>query len=208
MDQVSYFWDRHAEGYAKRAISDEASYQRKLMETQAYMNREMSVLEIGCGTGTTAIFHAPHVDHIYAVDVSPEMLRIAKEKTKAAGINNITYTCADFDSLADEGRKYDMVMAHSLIHLLPDRDHALKKIHSLLNPGGVFVSSTACLNSGAINLLRFILPVGRIFGLLPLVRFFSPAQFEESVTKAGFEIDVKWQPGKLKAFFVIARKPV
>ncbi|NVK17289.1 MAG: class I SAM-dependent methyltransferase [Methylocystaceae bacterium] len=202
----SRFWDRHAEGYAKRAISDEATYQQKLKKTQAYMTPEMSVLEIGCGTGTTAIYHAPYVNHIHAMDVSAEMVKIAEEKTKAAQIDNITYDCSDFDSLNVDNEKYDMVMAHNLIHLLPDRDAALNKINALLKPGGMFVSSTACLHSGALNLLRLILPIGQVFGRLPLVRFFSSRQFEDSLTKAGFEVEFKWQPGKVKAFFVIARK--
>ena len=55
------FWDKHAEGYSKRPVDDEESYQKKLQITRDYFRPDMEVLEFGCGTGTTAISHAPYV---------------------------------------------------------------------------------------------------------------------------------------------------
>ena len=55
------FWNKHAEGYAKRVVPNETIYQEKLAMTQRYFNDEMSVMEFGCGTGSTALIHAPHV---------------------------------------------------------------------------------------------------------------------------------------------------
>ena len=70
MSQTSKFWDKIAEKYAKRPIADEAAYQRKLAVTRDYFRPDMEVLEFGCGTGTTAINHAPYVKHIRATDIS------------------------------------------------------------------------------------------------------------------------------------------
>ena len=55
----SRFWDRVAEGYAKKPVADEAAYQKKLQVTRDYFRPDMEVLEFGCGTGSTAIAHAP-----------------------------------------------------------------------------------------------------------------------------------------------------
>jgi cyclopropane fatty-acyl-phospholipid synthase-like methyltransferase len=44
----------------------------------------MELLEFGCGTGGTAIIHAPHVKHIRAIDISPRMIEIAKSRAEAA----------------------------------------------------------------------------------------------------------------------------
>ena len=54
MAKSEQFWDKTAERYAKSPVSDEATYQRKLAETQSYFTPGMRVLEFGCGTGTTA----------------------------------------------------------------------------------------------------------------------------------------------------------
>ncbi len=85
------FWDRVAPGYSKRPISDSDSYARKLAATQALMRPNMKVLEFGCGTGSTALEHAPHVTHIEATDVSAGMIAIARQKAEDAGINNVSF---------------------------------------------------------------------------------------------------------------------
>ena len=72
MAESDKFWDKKAEGYAKSPVSDEETYQRKLSETQSFFTPDMQVLEFGCGTGTTAVHHAPHVLHIDAIDISDD----------------------------------------------------------------------------------------------------------------------------------------
>ena len=69
----------------------------------------------------------------------------------------------------------------------------------------MFVSSTACI-ADMRAILRFILPVGRLFGLVPFVKVFTEKRLIEDLTAAGFEIAHHWQPGKGKAVFVVARK--
>ncbi len=78
MAQASRFWDRHAKGYAKRPVADQTAYEKKLKVTQDYLRPDMDVLELACGTGTTALLHAPFVKHILAIDISDGMLEIAR----------------------------------------------------------------------------------------------------------------------------------
>ena len=80
------FWDRVAPGYSKKPVTDTESYARKLAATQALMQPNMKILEFGCGTGSTALEHAPHVAHIEATDVSAEMIAIGRNKANSAGI--------------------------------------------------------------------------------------------------------------------------
>jgi len=206
MTKADRFWDRHAKGYAKRPVADEAAYQRKLEVTQTYFRPEMEVLEFGCGTGTTALIHAPFVKHIRAVDLSAKMLEIAQAKADAAGVRNVTFEKSDIASFSAPEASYDVVMAHSLLHLLEDKDAAIAKIFRLLKPGGYFVSSTVCIG-GQVPWLRVLLPIGRCLGLLPLVKFFTPDELAQSLTGAGFRIEHSWQPGKRKGVFIVALKP-
>jgi hypothetical protein len=57
-----------------------------------------------------------------------------------------------------------------------------------------------------MKFFRFIVPIGRFLGLIPLVRIFTTKELEESMTSAGFEIDYRWQPGKGKAVFLVVKK--
>ncbi len=93
----------------------------------------------------------------------------------------------------------------SILHLLEDKEGAIAKVHRMLKPGGVFVTSTTCIGD-TMKLLKVIAPVGKFLGLMPLVKVFTTEELVQSVTDAGFEIDHQWQPGKGKAVFIVAKK--
>jgi ubiquinone/menaquinone biosynthesis C-methylase UbiE len=206
MDRETKFWNKIADRYSRRPISDEAVYEKKLDITRKYFRPDMEVLEIGCGTGTTAIAHAPHVGHILATDLAPRMIEIATEKADAANIDNVTFRASSVDALDLPDANIDAVMAHNLLHLLEDREPAIADIYRVLKPGGLFVTSTACIGDMMLP-LRLIVPVGRFLRLFPLVKVFSAAELKDSFDKAGFEIDYEWQPKKNAAVFIVCRKP-
>lgn len=90
-----------AEGYAKKPVSDQATYEKKLEITRSYLRPDMDVLEFGCGTGSTAIAHAPYVEHILATDISSKMVEIARGKAETSGIQNVTFQQATLESYKD-----------------------------------------------------------------------------------------------------------
>ncbi len=199
------FWDRMADRYSRKPVPDEAIYQRKLAITRDYLRPDMDVLEIGCGTGSTALAHAPHVRRIRGVDLSSRMVEIATAKARAAGIANVSFEAAALDQLpvGDAGR--DAVLALSLLHLIDDWQGAVAKIASMLKPGGLFVSNTACLAEN-MAWFRFVAPLGRLLGLMPLVRIFSQRDLERSLVANGFDIEHSWRPKDGTAVFIVARK--
>lgn len=200
------FWDRHAEGYAKKPVSDEESYQKKLAVTRNYLNAESEVLEIGCGTGSTALVHAPLVKHILATDFSAKMIEIADRKAHAAGVGNVTFRQQSIDGLNIPDGSMDVVMAHSVLHLLEDKEAAIAKVYRMLKPGGSFVTSTVCLGE-TMKFFKYIGPIGHFLRVLPIVKVFTPDELEWSFIQSGFEIDHRWQPGRGKSVFIVAKKP-
>ncbi len=206
MSKTSRFWDKIAKGYAKQPIKDEAAYQKKISMTRDYLDRETQILEIGCGTGSTALTHAPHVGHIHAIDVSKAMISIARSKAENGKIDNISFQVTAMDDFNAPENSYDVVMAMSVLHLLDNRDTVIARVHNILRPGGVFVSSTPCL-TGWMVIFKILGPLGYVLGVLPMLRVFSVGQLETSLTLAGFDIEQKWQPGKNKAIFFAAKKP-
>lgn len=199
------FWDRVALGYSKQPIADEASYARKLAQTQALMRPDMIVLELGCGTGTTAIKHASHVARIDATDVSPAMIAIGRQRAQEAGIDNVHFRAVAVEEIDGGDGTYDMVLALNLIHLLPDRQAALAAIHRLLKPGGVFVSSTVCL-SDRMWYLPPVIKVMQWLGKAPYVSFIGANGVLEEVGAAGFEAQEHWTHGRANSLFLVARK--
>lgn len=201
------FWDRVAPGYAKRPVADQAAYEHKLETTRSYLDPDMEVLEFGCGTGTTALIHAPYVKHILAFDFSAQMIAIAEEKAHSKRVENVTFVQNRIEDFDPPANRYDVVLAMSILHLLKDPQAAIAKSFEMLKPGGTFHSSTVCLREGMIW-FKPIAVVGRALGLLPHVLFLNSADLERMLRDAGFEIEKFWKPDRKKAAFIVARKPM
>lgn len=205
VDRSTRFWNRIADRYARQPISDQATYQRKLEVTRQYFRPDMEVLEFGCGTGSTALLHAPRVKHILATDIAPRMIEIAKDKATAQGVGNVTFECAAIDTFSAAPQSFDAVLGLNILHLVADRDQVIARVHRMLRPGGVFVTSTACIAEMSW-IFPALVPVGRFLRVIPLVRVFTAKELEASLTNAGFSIEHLWKPGKNKALFIVARK--
>lgn len=200
------FWDKIADKYAKMPIADEDSYQVKLKKTRDYLTAESHVLEFACGTGGTALKHAPYVHDITAIDISPKMIGKCEQKRLDAGVDNVHFQAATIETFDAEPASFDVVMGMSILHLLEDKEAVIRKVYELLKPGGVFISSTICL-ADFMPLFKLIAPVGRLFGQMPLVRSFKADALEANFVAAGFQVEYRWQPQKKSATFFVVRKP-
>ncbi|MEX0962900.1 MAG: class I SAM-dependent methyltransferase [Pseudohongiellaceae bacterium] len=206
MVETAEFWDKMAEKYSKSPIRDEKTYNEKLEVTRRYFNPDSKVFEFGCGTGTTAINHAPYVQYILATDISTNMIAIAREKASSANIGNVEFRAETLNECAQAKGSFDVVMAHNILHLIQDPQTAINTAYELLKPGGAFVTSTACLGEGLPH-WRILLFLGKIFGKVPFVNVLKRKQLEQYFSNAGFELDLEWHRHKVSAF-IILKKPI
>ena len=133
MDQSAKFWDKIAERYSVKPIADEEAYQKKLQVTREYFRPEMELLEFGCGTGSTAIAHAPYVKHIQAIDISSKMLEIAQGKADAKNIENVSFKRSTIDEFNVPEQTMDVVLGLSILHLLDNRDAVIAHRSDLIS---------------------------------------------------------------------------
>jgi len=206
MNSSARFWNRIATRYSKKPVPDEEIYKKKLEITQSYFRPEMKLLEIGCGTGSTALTHAPLVSHILAIDFSEKMIELAEAKRISAGIQNVEFECRTIEALNAPDNSFDVVLGLSILHLLESWDETIQTVYSLLKPGGWFISSTACI-ADSMKVFKFIAPIGRSIGLLPELAIFTRDELEQGLCGAGFSLEREWQPEKNQAVFIVARKP-
>lgn len=206
MSKDSKFWDKYAYKYSLDPIRNLQVYEKKLALTQQFLRPEMNVLEFGCGTGSTALIHAPYVKHIKATDFSQNMIAIAKQKATDQNIQNITFECAEITDIDEKKEQFDVILGLNILHLLEDKEQTLNKVFSLLKPGGIFVSSTACLQDHTfLKLLKYIAPIGYFFGLIPFVKIFSKNEIIRLHEKIGFKKEIVWTP-EVMSLFMIAKK--
>lgn len=207
MSESDKFWDKVADKYSKKRVPDEAMYKKKLAETQSLLSDSMRVLEFGCGTGTTAIHHAPYVQHIDAIDSSQRMVEIARKKAADAGVGNITFTRGTLEKFGAAAASIDVVLGLNIIHLLPNREAVLSEVARILKPGGVFISTTGCLGGSYLRFIKFLEPVGKVFGFMPSVSIFTEAELANEISAAGFKIESQWHHGMQDIeVFIVARK--
>lgn len=200
------FWSKIAEKYAASPVKNQAAYESALAKYSEYLTPETTALEVGCGTGSTALTLAPKAKKILATDFSSGMIDIARRKQDAGGPANVEFDVASISKAAARG-PFDVVMAFSLLHLLADLDGDLRAIAGGLAPGGIFVSKTVCL-SGWLNIMRIPIGLLQLFGKAPPVYFLSAIQVETKIRAAGFEIVESYaHPKGSHNQMVIARKP-
>ncbi|BCH24953.1 hypothetical protein MesoLjLc_46710 [Mesorhizobium sp. L-8-10] len=182
------FWDRSSGKYAKAAIKDQAGYERTLERTRAFLGPDDRVLELGCGTGTTALRLAGSVQSYVATDISAGMIEIAEEKNASGAVAGLAFRVATAEALAHEVHRFDAVLGFNYLHLVRDVPGTLRSIHALLAPEGLFISKTPCL--GDMNpLIRLVLlPAMRAIGKAPHVSIFRATELDQLLLDAGFDI--------------------
>ena len=201
------FWDGVARRYAARPVRDAAAYATTLERTRSHLATTDRVLELGCGTGTTALTLAPDTGHLTGCDISGGMIAIAREKLADHPDVSVEFRQADaFDDAFSPGQ-FDAVLAFNLLHLLEDRPATLARVRTLLKPGGVFISKTVCLGRNAWH-FRALVGALRLVGKAPPnIGFLDVQQLDRAIAAAGFEIvETGNYPEKPPSRFVVARK--
>ncbi len=183
------FWDKTARSYAKSPIEDPEGYERTLARVGALLSPQDRVLELGCGTGSTALRLAPLAGSWLATDLSPEMITIAREKLLASPTPGLRFEAATASTAEEAEGGYDVVVGFNYLHLVEDLPATLAHIRSRLRPGGLFVSKTACITE--LNpLIRMAIPLMRLVGKAPAtVGVFGEAELVKAIVSAGFAVE-------------------
>ncbi len=212
MQNAKNFWNKTALKYAKSPISDIKSYEYTLGRTKSYLGKSDKVLEIGCGTGSTALLLASNVQQITGSDLSDGMIAIAEKNAREQKVSNAEFTTAGVNALPFKNGAYDAVMAFNLIHLLEDTSAIMKRCHELVKPGGYFISKTVCKPGKGtplkFKLLFMVLPVMQFLNMAPFVKFMEIPELEHHVTEAGFKIiETGNHPKAPPSRYIVAQKP-
>jgi ubiquinone/menaquinone biosynthesis C-methylase UbiE len=199
------FWDRIAPKYAKSKISNPDAYQQSLARVRTYLNPDHSVLELGCGTGSTALLLVEDTGPYVATDISSGMIEIAKGKLTNHPGAAVEFRVAGVNPGDYAGETFDTVLAFNLLHLVPDLEGAFGMIRDALPTGGLFISKTPALAGKWY--FKPLIKAMQLFGRAPFVRMLGVEELDQMIEAAGFEIvETGLYPPSTPSRFVVARK--
>ena len=211
MSNPEAFWDRSAGNYDKTEERFEHIHQTARAATKRHLKPSDTVLDYGCGTGTTACELAGCAKEILGIDISGRMIELSREKVAAAGVENVTFAQGDIFDSEHQDASFDVVLAFNMLHTVPDPERVVRRVHDLLRPDGLFISVTPCLRDKMSLTVKLQIQLARVLGrigIIPIpIRRLRTADLHDLISRQPFSIV---ETAKIFAgatsFFVVARR--
>jgi arsenite methyltransferase len=149
------------------------------------------VLDLGSGGGIDVLLSARRVGpegKAYGLDMTDEMLALARENQRKAGVTNADFLKGDIERVPLPDGAVDVIISNCVINLSPDKDAVLAEAFRVLKPGGRVAVSDVVVRGAVPAALRksVELWIGCVAGAL------EESEYRAKLQKAGFEaIDVE-----------------
>ncbi|UCC93299.1 MAG: methyltransferase domain-containing protein [Thermoplasmata archaeon] len=160
------FWSKVAPDYDEwvaEAYADQ--YVEFRGHLQDALGPEDRVLEVGTGTGNIALHIAPHVRSVVGVDISPEMVGVARGKLDRTELTNVEFEVGDAYDLPFKDGSFDRVVFVNVLQTMKSPERAVKEAHRVLREGGEVVSVTYTFGDSSswetFKLAKWVLRFGK-----------------------------------------------
>ena len=173
------------------------------------------VLDLGSGSGLDVLLSARRVSpggHAYGVDMTDEMLALARRNAAEAGIDNVTFLKGLIEEIPLPDASVDVVISNCVINLAVDKSAVLREAFRVLRPNGRFaVADMVALDEISPFLKRQLdLWAGCIAGTITVDAYraaLEGAGFAEIDVEITREIAVPGGEGKIASAYIRAVKP-
>ncbi|TCV82395.1 class I SAM-dependent methyltransferase [Sulfurirhabdus autotrophica] len=161
-------------------------YEVPLLERLGGRTEGMKVLEVGCGrgVGTEQILNRFGASSVLAMDLDPDMVRLARKRLMKYPADRLSLTVGDVTAIQAEDQSFDAVFDFAIIHHVPIWQDALKEIHRVLKPGGRFFFQE--VTSHALEKWSY-----QTFMVHPVENRFSGTEFINELERLGIQVGTK-----------------
>ncbi len=200
------FWDRFANTYDSfiKTIFCK-TYNLILENLVSDMETTDMVLDIGTGTGIIPFHICSKVSSVEAIDISPEMIRVAYQKQKKSNIHNINFQIQDSYNLSFPDKSFDIVIASNLLHLLYETDKTINGVKRVMKNNGIFIAPTLCVGENTKS--KFIASITGALSGFKVFNKWSINEFRTMLTDYGFIIHkMAFVDGRLPMVYIVLGK--
>ena len=184
-------WDARAERWDARAevnaLAPDRSAELDRIWDALRLSRDARVLDAGCGSGQWAIALAERGARVTAIDLSPEMIRLAGDHASARG-RDIEWRTGDVTRLADPLAVFDAIHARALLQFVPDVPGALRELRRVLRPGGRLLATVP----GALSPIYRASWMRHLAGGDPGNNYLLPWELENLLLEDGWRVIDGW----------------
>lgn len=131
-------FNQYAEGYVTNKTHAKGPELDRLIEI-ARPQPDWVTLDVATGGGHTALKFAPHVAHVTATDLTPNMLDNARAFITGQGMTNVDFKLADAEALPFDDAAFDLVTCRIAPHHFPDAPRFVREGARVLKPGGLLL---------------------------------------------------------------------
>jgi ArsR family transcriptional regulator len=136
---ASYFRDNAAEWDRIRSLHIDDREVERVLSDRITGHQIEDYLDIGTGTGRLLELFGGQAQHAVGVDLSREMLAVARANLERAGLRHCSVRQADLYQLPLAGASFDVVTMHQVLHYLEDPAAAIAEAARVVRPGGLLV---------------------------------------------------------------------
>jgi len=150
-----------------------------------------TVLDLGSGGGIDVLLSAQRVGptgKVYGLDVTDEMLALARENQRKAGVSNVEFVKGEIEAIPLPDNTVDVIISNCVINLSADKDRVLAEAFRVLKPGGRLAVSDVVVRGEVPAVIRrsVELWIGCVAGAL------EEGEYRAKLGKAGFEaVDIE-----------------
>jgi ubiquinone/menaquinone biosynthesis C-methylase UbiE len=127
----------NAANYVTSGVHAKGASLQRLVDLVA-PKADWQALDIATGGGHTALAFAPHVAHVIASDLTPQMLEQVEGQVAERGLSNVSTQIADAEALPFEGGSFELVTCRIAPHHFPEIPKFVAEVARVLKPGGTF----------------------------------------------------------------------
>lgn len=207
MDRTIKFWNKISGRYDNAVYEKyKPVYDETIALAKKHFDKSDRVLDFACGTGSVTLELSGSVQQILGIDISDQMIAIAKNKAIEQQFENVEFRVISiFDPYLQPG-SFDVILAFNILQFIKDENTLLDRIAQLLSEKGIFIQATDC-HSEYRSFKAMIMKILSQLGYYPYIRSWTIRELEKSLLNNHFEIlETKLLYEMPVNYFIAARK--